>query len=107
MPEEKLEQLLKELKVGLAALYAKRLRGVYLYGSYARNQQDAESDLDIMVVLSEYDRYGAELDRTGKFVSSLSLKYGVSISTVFQRHTEWLEADTPLLRNVRLEAVAV
>ena len=45
--------------------------------------------------------------RSSELVSRLSLKYGVSISTIFQRQQEWLEADTPLLRNVRVEAIPV
>lgn len=107
MSRENLDQLLKELKAGLSDLYKNRLRGVYLFGSYARGDQDEESDLDIMIVLSNYRHYGMELDRVSQLVSTLSLNYGVSISTVFQRQQEWLEADTPLLRNVRVEAVPV
>ena len=104
---ENSKQLLKELKKGLANLYGSRLRGVYLFGSYARSDQDAESDVDIMIVLSDYEHYGVELDRSSDLISRLSLKYGVSVSTIFVRQQEWLEADTPLLRNVRVEAVPV
>ena len=38
--------LLLELKQGLHRVYDARLRAVYLYGSYAREEQDDESDLD-------------------------------------------------------------
>ena len=107
MSARKLKQLLKELKNGLAALYGARLYGVYLFGSYARNTQEPESDVDIMIVLNDYEYYGVELDRTSELTSRLSLKYGISVSTIFQRLQEWLEADTPLLRNVRIEAVPV
>ena len=107
MSQRKLKRLLKELKTGLSVLYGSRLCGIYLFGSYARNDQDAESDIDIMIVLRDYEYYGAELDRSSVLISRLSLNYGVSVSTVFQRQQEWLEADTPLLRNVRMEAVPV
>jgi predicted nucleotidyltransferase len=90
----------------LARLYGRRLKGLYLYGSYARGDQQAESDLDTLVVLDRYERYGAELDRTSELVSSLSLRYGVSISVIFMREQEWREGDTPLLRNVGEEALA-
>jgi predicted nucleotidyltransferase len=106
MSHEKLEQLLKELKYGLAALYHSRLCGVYLFGSYARGGQDAESDLDILIILSEYARYSAEIERTGELVSTLSLKYGVSISRKFITKAQWDTLDSALLRNVRAEAVA-
>lgn len=106
MSQEKLEQLLQELKSGLAALYGNHLFGVYLFGSYARGEQDLESDLDILIILSQYGRYSAEIERTGDLVSTLSLKYGVSISRKFITESHWATVDSALLRNVRAEAVA-
>jgi predicted nucleotidyltransferase len=107
MVTDLISNLLEELKSGLKDLYQDRLCDVFLFGSYARGEQDAESDLDIMIILNNYERYGEELDRTSYIISNLSLKYGVSISTIFFSKQEWLVADTPLLRNVRLEAVAM
>lgn len=106
MPQEKLEQLLKELKSGLAAWYGSQLSGVYLSGSYARDEQDAESDLDVLLVLTHYELYSAEIERTGELVSALSLKYGVSISRKFIKESHWESVDSALLRNLRAEAIA-
>lgn len=103
---EECETLLGELKAGLAELYDRRLRGVYLYGSYARGDYDAESDFDVLVVLEGFACYGAEVDRTADLAARLSLQYGVSISLVFVRQGDWLAADTPFLRHVRDEAIA-
>jgi predicted nucleotidyltransferase len=97
--------LLPELKSGLQSVYGKQLNGVYLFGSYARGEEDPESDLDILVVLQAFDRYALEVDRTGALAADLSLKYGVSVSLVFMREPEWLRGDTPFLSNVRDEAV--
>lgn len=98
--------LIVELKSGLTAIYRDRLKGVYLYGSYARGAADAESDVDVLVVLDRIDRYAAEVDQTSRLGAELSLKYGVSISTVFTSEAAWLHGDTPFLANVREEALA-
>jgi uncharacterized protein len=90
-----LDDLIAELTVGLDGVYGDRLKGLYLYGSYARGEEDRESDLDILVVLEQFDHYAAEVNRTGELASELSLKYGMTISPVFVRETEWLDGDTP------------
>ena len=98
--------LLGEVQAYLAKLYGARLRGVYLYGSYARGDQDAESDFDVLVVLDDFTSYGTEVDSAAERTSALSLQYGVSISEVFVREQDWQTCDSPFLRNVREEAVA-
>jgi predicted nucleotidyltransferase len=102
-----LNDLIAELKIGLDGVYGDRLKGLYLYGSYARGEEDDESDLDILVVLEQLDRYAAEVNRTGKLTSDLSVKHGITISPVFVRETEWLHGDTPFLSNVRNEAISL
>lgn len=105
--KETLGNLLMELKFGLAGTYGSRLKGVYLYGSYARDEADEESDVDILVVLEQFDRYAQEVDRTAELASDMSLKYGISVSEVFVREADWLGRDTPFLLNIREEAISL
>ena len=98
--------LLGKLKAGLELIYEDRLRGVYLFGSYARDEADAESDLDVLIVLDRIDQYGAEIDRTSTLVAELSLAHHVSISRVFVGERDWRDGETPFLRNARLDARA-
>ncbi|MEK7756373.1 MAG: nucleotidyltransferase domain-containing protein [Planctomycetota bacterium] len=100
------QQLMTELKTALLQLYGSRLHALCLFGSYARGEADAESDVDVLIVLDDFTRYGAEVDRTSELVASLSLHYAVSISTVFVRRADWLHGDSPFLANVRKEAIA-
>ena len=106
MPAD-IEKLLKELKQGLIRLYGERLKGVYLYGSYARGDFQEGSDLDVLVVLNDFERAPVELGRTDDLMGNLSLEYLITISPMFMREKDWLTADKPLLRNVRVDAVAV
>lgn len=102
----KLNELLAELKTRLQTIYASRLKGLYLFGSYARGEQDNESDVDVLVVLDDFESYYAEIHRTGQLASDLSLKYGVTVSEVFMKEAQWRYGDTPFLMNVRPEVIA-
>jgi len=104
-PGDRLRTLLRELKAGLALIYGDRLKGVYVYGSYARGEGGAESDLDIVVVLDDVDHYAAEVDRTGELISRLSLGFGVAISRVFVSERDWASGTSAFLANAREEAV--
>lgn len=100
-----LRQLLAEQNKELRLIYGNQLVGVYLFGSYARGEQDPESDLDILIVLQDYASYSSEVKRTGRLISRLSLEHGISISRKFIRQLDWKKGDSPLVRNIRNEAV--
>ncbi|TMA87836.1 MAG: nucleotidyltransferase domain-containing protein [Deltaproteobacteria bacterium] len=99
------QDILRELKRGLQLIYGKQLRGVYLFGSYARGDAERESDVDVLIVLRDFERYALEVDRTAELAADLSLKQGVTVSLVFLRERDWLQGDSPFLSNVRDEGV--
>ena len=106
LEQKQLRNLLGELKEGLKVIYGTHLKGLYLYGSYARGEQQDDSDVDVLVVLKSYDHYVGEVRRSGQLASELSLKYGVSVSRVFVTENDWKLKDSIFLDNVREEAMA-
>ena len=106
MPKE-IKSLLEKLKSGLKQMYGEQFKEAYLFGSYARGDNDPDSDIDILIVLSDFEKYGAELNRTSKLIGSLSLDYGTTLSVVFTRQREWQMDKLPLLLNIHAEGVAV
>ncbi|MDL1912755.1 nucleotidyltransferase domain-containing protein [Chloroflexi bacterium CFX6] len=97
------QKLLGELKNELSRIYGKRLKGVYLYGSYARGENQPDSDVDVMIVLDSWQRYGDEIKRTSELNARLSLDYNVSVSRLFMTEDRWKNEDSPLLRNIRAQ----
>lgn len=102
-----IQHILHELKEGLAHIYGERLRAVYLFGSYARGEADSDSDVDILIVLSDMENYAAELRRTSQRVGGLSFKHEVTLSIIFAREAEWHTDTLPLFSNVRVEGISV
>jgi uncharacterized protein len=98
-----IQRLLSEMKQGLNQIYGEHLKGVYLYGSYARGDDQPGSDVDIMIVLDSFRRYGDEIKRTSKLNAKLSLDYGLSVSRLFMAEDRWKHEDSPLLRNIRTQ----
>lgn len=97
------QKLLGELKTELSRIYGKRLKGVYLYGSYARGENQPDSDVDVMIVLDSWQRYGDEIKRTSELNARLSLDYNVSVSRLFMTEDRWKNEDSPLLRSIRAQ----
>jgi len=105
--QEELARILGELRQALEALYGERLKGLYLFGSYARGDAEPGSDVDVAVVLEgEVDPF-AEIDVTGDPVSALSLANDTVVSLMFVSLADYQHKWTPFLANLRREGSAV
>lgn len=105
-PRAWLRNLLSELRSGLEATYGHRLQGLFLYGSMARGDEQAGSDVDVLIVLDEVPHYFQELERTAQLVSDLSLAYDVTISRTLMSAERWRDGDEPFLSTIRQDATA-
>ena len=105
MTAEKLNEILKELRTGLAEVLGSQLEAVYLYGSHARGEATSDSDIDVLIVIRDDFDYGEMLDRTINLVADLSLEHDVVISRAFISKERFKNEMSPFLMNVRREAV--
>lgn len=102
-PDE-LHALSQEVKQALTDLYGDRLDRVILYGSYARGDFHAESDVDYLVVLRDEDvKGGLEVRRMSSIIGTLSLKYITEVSVFPAAAQKYQAGYTPLYQSVMKE----
>ncbi|MBC8156097.1 MAG: nucleotidyltransferase domain-containing protein [Bacteroidetes bacterium] len=105
---EQLQLVSQDVKRVLTDLYGERLDRVILYGSYARGDFHAESDVDYMVVLSDRDfRLMTEVDKYWDLTWATWLEYGVWLSIKTVHVGKYQVSDLFFYRNVRREGIVL
>ena len=98
-----LDAALQELVPGLITIYGDRVESVVLYGSYARGEETADSDVDIALILR--DRGEPELhDRMLDLVVDLELACDKVLSVIridAPQFHEWLNV-VPFYQNIQI-----
>ncbi|MDA0266883.1 MAG: nucleotidyltransferase domain-containing protein [Cyanobacteria bacterium] len=107
MQHSKLDIILKRVKQDLTELYPKNLESIVLYGSQARQDSHEGSDIDILVVLNAAVNPYKEIDKTSQIISKICLDYDVLISRHFISSDKFGSGQTPFLKNIRDEGVAL
>ena len=102
--------ILAEVKEEVLKLYGDKLEQLILYGSYARNEQDPGSDIDIMILI-DGDEVALRKYRHKivDIMTDLSLKYDTFISLTketFSRYNEYLDV-LPYFRNIYNEGIEI
>lgn len=99
-----LNQYLSEVK----KIYGAHLKSVILYGSYARGDYTADSDIDIMLLV---DLLPEEMDAYSDALSELGFEYNITnniwlmpVVKNIQHFRQWADA-YPFYANVRKDGV--
>ena len=103
----RLREILAEFRNGLEEIYGPRLASLVLFGSQARGDALPDSDIDVMVALQGRVNPLQEARRISRFRGDLCLRHNVVITCVYLSAEEARAADSPLLRNIRTEGVAL
>ena len=89
----------------LRALYGERLRHVLLFGSRARGDAAADSDVDLLVVLNQVEQPWAERRRMSEILWRHSFAGGIVVTALPVGEAEYENPDEPVLIRAREEAV--
>jgi len=91
---------------GLEAVYGDHLRGVYLYGSSARDQLTPDSDIDIAVILDAIPNRCAEHERTSQLGADLSLECDTVVLFFFAEEAEFQAGRFGIHQAIKKEGIA-
>ncbi|XZN91743.1 MAG: nucleotidyltransferase domain-containing protein [Microcoleus sp.] len=104
---DKLKNILTQLRSHFEQIYNTRLVTMVLYGSQARGDARPDSDIDVLVVLKGQVNPGEEIKRTSHIRADLSLQNDEVISCLFMDEQRFTHYNGPLLRNIRKEGIAL
>lgn len=84
--DENVKLLLEEVEESLKHLFENKLANIFLYGSYARDDFDEESDIDIIALVEEMGekelkKYNEEII---ELEIDLTIKYGIMPSIMVE-----------------------
>ena len=109
--ERRIQAILDALNERLRALYRERFRGLYVFGSYARPDTGIElpedSDLDVALLLSDFENIYDERARFGDITYDLELEHGLAISVIPIREADFREGRTNFTRVISSYAIPV
>ena len=100
-------RILGEFKAELKNLYGNKLKDIILYGSYARGEENEDSDIDLAIILKGNIKSFKEIDRMPEIACDIDLKYNVLLSIHPVSEENYNSRMTPLLINIREEGVRV
>jgi predicted nucleotidyltransferase len=107
MDPKKRKKLLLVLRKELEHIFGDDLYQILLYGSHARGEERADSDLDILVILHNEVDYAYLIRMTSAMISRLCLENEVVISRAFISRFRYEHERSPFVLNVQQEGIPI
>ncbi len=103
----KIRTILDEVKKHLEKIYGNKLKGIILYGSYARGDFTDGSDIDLIILLENMKDPLAEREKYFNEIWELDLKYDTVISIIPFKEEEYRIRKLPVILNAKREGVSL
>jgi Predicted nucleotidyltransferases len=100
---EEINSIVDEIKKYVVTIYRDKIKHVIIYGSFARNEATKESDIDVLVVISdELDPFSVR-ERLSDFLFEILLEKGELISLIAIPERIFKTYNSPFLLTVKEE----
>jgi predicted nucleotidyltransferase len=104
---KQIRAVLEEVKERLIKIYGRKLKGIILYGSYARGDFEDSSDIDIIILLEDMNEPIIERERYFDVIYELDLKYDTVISIVPFKEEDFKKRRLPIILNAKREGIFI
>jgi len=105
--KKRLNRIIEEYRSHLVAILGDDLDLMVLFGSHARADSVAGSDIDILCVMKRPFHYGELINKTSQATAQTSLKHDIVISRTFVTRDAYATGKSPFLMNVHKEQLAL
>ncbi|MCO6487861.1 MAG: nucleotidyltransferase domain-containing protein [Phaeodactylibacter sp.] len=101
-------EVLRRLQHELYRRYKDQLDEVVLFGSQARGEASADSDIDVVAVLKEGDIDPfLEYPKWAEWVMDVMLDYGELVNLIFTSRRRFESVNSPLYQNIHSEGIVI
>jgi len=108
--DTKTKEILYKVQDKMVDIFGNKLSNIILYGSYARNENTIESDMDIMVIVNENENSLRKYeDAITDFMVDMSLESGIVLSLYAQSRQDYERQVRvlPFLMNIQREGIRI
>jgi predicted nucleotidyltransferase len=103
---EKIKSLINQAKAHLTKTYGASIKSVILYGSFVRNEQTKDSDIDVLVVVDQSLNPFEVRESLSDLLFDILLEEGEHISVIAVPEYFYDNYGSPFILNVKKEGVA-
>jgi predicted nucleotidyltransferase len=103
--KQDIQMALRELKNFLDKIYRPNSPEMWVYGSYVRQEETLQSDIDVLLLYPKKIHAGQEIERISPVLAELNLRYQFLISILPVSRTDYQQSSGVFWNNVRRERV--
>ncbi|MBU0700188.1 nucleotidyltransferase domain-containing protein [bacterium] len=108
--KNEIDLIMNELIEKTIPIFGDKLKKVILYGSYARGNYDAESDVDVMFLIDEDEKdIRKDVKKVIRMETEIGLQYDVFISPLLQSYSKFTKylSVLPFYQNIEKEGIVI
>ncbi len=104
--DPRIYEICDEVEKSLHSILDESIQEIILYGSYARGEQEADSDLDIIVLVDD-DNLSYYRKKVNDLRVELSLKYDIVLSIIIKNYAHYMKNVNviPYYENIHREGI--